>query len=461
MLVSYNWLKEYIEGDLPGPEKVADVLNEKSFEVESIEKVGDDFLLDVDVLPNRAHDCLCHTGIAKEIALNFDLKFEYPEGVNKDSDFETDFSAEITDDRCKRYMLREITGVKVGPSHPYLKKKMEILGEKSINNIVDITNVILFELGQPMHAFDKNKLDGKKISARKADKGESMTTLDKNYVELDDNTCVISDEKDPVAIAGIKGGDKAEVMSADAESSDVTKKGTTELILESANFHAAETRRTSKRIDIATESSKRYENELAPELTETAMNRATELLIKYGGDDVKVSNVIDIYPKPRSPYYTGVSVSEVNRLLSTDLDEKQISEIFDKFEFEYEYLNTKEYVVKAIREQLGKPHNTFPSLTYDAPQSFDCTTLTAYVYAHGGKSIPRLTIDQMFYGEEISKDELEPGDLVFSNREEGKIRHETVSFLPGLKFEEGVDHVGMYMGDDTVIHTSRYKGEVV
>lgn len=460
MVFSYNWLKEYLEGDIPSPEKIAEVLTAKSFEVERFEKVGEDVVFDIDVLPNRAHDCLCHTGIAKEIAVNFDLNFKYPhllqgyegqaEGIKKEADFETNFQAEITDKRCKRYMLREIRGVEVGPSHPDLKKKLEILGEKSINNVVDITNIILFELNQPMHAFDKDKLNGKTIFARTSKEGESMTTLDKNYVELDDDTCVISDEKNPVAIAGIKGGNKAEVME-----------GTTSLILESANFNSSDIRKTSNKVDISTESSKRYENDIAPELTETAMNRATELLLKYGGDNVKVSNVVDIYPRPRSPYFAGFSVSEVNRLLGTDLDEKQISEILIKFGFEYQYLNTKEYLLKAIKEQIGKPHNIFPSLTYDAPQSFDCSTLMAYVYAHGGKSIPRITIDQMFYGKEISKEELEPGDLIFSNRKEGEIRYDTVNFLPGLKFEDGVDHVGMYMGDDTVVHTSRYKGQVV
>jgi phenylalanyl-tRNA synthetase beta subunit len=191
------------------------------------------------------------------------------------------------------------------------------------------------------------------------------------------------------------------------------------------------------------------------------MNRAIELLIKYGGKNVKVSNVIDVYPRPRSPYFTGVSLKEINNLLGVNLNEEEVKSIFDKLGFEYEYLNTKDFVVNEIKNLLGKPHNTFPSLTYDAPNSFDCSTLTAYVFAHAGKSIPRLTIDQLFFGKEIIKDELEPGDLIFSNREEGEIRHETINFLPGLKFDEGVDHVGMYIGDDTVIHTSRYKGCVV
>jgi len=464
MLVSYKWLKEYLEeksekSKVNSIYDVISVLNERAFEVESVEKKGDDYLLDVDVLPNRAHDCLCHTGIAKEIAVALGYKFQYPplrqgyEGQAnpklQKADFETEFTAEISDKRCLRYMLREIRNVKVGESHPDLKNKLEVLGEKSINNIVDITNIVLFELGQPMHAFDKNKLDGKNISARNSKVGESLITLDNHLIELDDDTCVIADTE-PLAIAGIKGGKKAEVDN-----------NTKNLILESANFSSTETRKTSNKINIATESSKRYENGITPELTEVAMNRATELLIKYGGSNVEVSNVIDVYPRPGSPYYTGVSVKEVNKLLNTELSENEIGEIFERLGFKYEYLNTKEFVLEEIKKQLGKPHNIFPSLTYDAPNSFDCTTLIAYVYSHGGKSLPRLTIDQLFYGKEITKEGLEPGDLIFSNSGKGEIRYDTINFLPGLKFEEGVDHVGMYLGGDTIIHTSRTKGQVV
>jgi phenylalanyl-tRNA synthetase beta chain len=348
MKVSYNWLKEYIEGDLESPEKVAESLSLKSFEVEEVLEADEDYVLDVDVLPNRAHDCLCHTGIAKEIALGLGLKFNYPIAAAVGADFDTDYTAEITDKRCKRYMLREITGVKVGPSPEELRKKMEILGENSINNVVDITNIILFELGQPMHAFDRDKLSGKNISARTSKEGEKITTLDGNFVELDEDTCVIADE-DPIAIAGVKGGNKAEVKSADA-SSGVTKEETTSLILESANFNAVDIRKTSRKFGISTESSKRYENDLTPELTEVAMNRATELIQKYCGDDVKVSNVVDIYPEKDEDFTVEFSVENTSRLLGVEISKDEISEILDRYGFEYE----GEFKVKipALRRDL-------------------------------------------------------------------------------------------------------------
>ena len=131
MKVSYNWLAEYIpeisdQKSVISVEEVAKVLNEKAFEVESIEKKSDDFILDIDVLPNRAHDCLCHKGIAKEIALNLGLEFSYKEAKEKTADFETEFKSKITDERCFRHLFREIRNVKIGPSHPDLKKKIEI-----------------------------------------------------------------------------------------------------------------------------------------------------------------------------------------------------------------------------------------------------------------------------------------------------------------------------------------------
>lgn len=324
MLVSYNWLKEYIEGDLPSVEKVAEVLNEKAFEIESVEKRGDDYILDIDILPNRAHDCLSHTGIAKEIALNLDFKFNYPNSEIKESDFETSFDVKIEDDRCKRYSCREFKNIQVSNSPDELKSKIESIGEKSINNIVDITNIVMFELGQPMHAFDKDKLEDKTIFVRKSNSGEKITTLDKNEVELDDETCLIADAG-PLAIAGIKGGNKAEVDS-----------NTTNIILESANFDAVETRKTSNKIGIRTESSKRFENEITPELVEVAMNRATELLIKYGGENIEVSNIVDIYPKKIEQAYVEFSTEQTQKLLGVEITKEEIAEILNKLGFEFE-----------------------------------------------------------------------------------------------------------------------------
>jgi phenylalanyl-tRNA synthetase beta subunit len=453
MLISYKWLKEYIEGELPSPEKVSEVLNTRSFEVESIEKKENDFILDVKITPNRAHDCACHVGVAKEIAINCDLKFKDLNPSIKEKYFDTNFEAEVTDKRCLRYMLREIRNVEVGESHSDLKNKMESLGEKSINNVVDITNIVLFELGQPMHAFDRDKLSGEKISARTSQIGESMTTLDNNFVEFDDDTCVIADTE-PLAVAGIKGGKKAEV--------DFKTKN---LILESANFSAGDIRKISNKIGIETESSKRYENRITPTLTEIAINRATELLLKYGGPNVEVSNVVDIYPrKPKHKYTVGLKFENVEKVLGVSIDRETVEIILNKLEIPFEKLKTKEKVVGFIKTLEGKPYKHGASISFDAPDEFDCSSLTSYVYSKFGVQIPRISVDQYFYSKPISKEELEAGDLIFSNTgvDDHNIFHfESKEFIPGTKFEAGIDHVGIYLGEGKIIHATNSKNKAV
>lgn len=445
MKVSYSWLKEYLDNS-PSLEEVSNILNLHAFEVEGVE--GD--IIDVDVLPNRAHDCLCHTGIAKEIAINSDAIYRSVEINDSEADFDTKFKVNIEDTKCRRYVLREIKNIEVKESPKELKEKLEAIGQKSINNVVDVTNFVMFEINQPLHAFDTSKIEGDIINIRLSKKGEKIMTLDGKDIELDNETLLIADSE-PLALAGIKGGNKAEV-----------DQNTNSILLESANFVPVNTRKTSQDLGIATDSSKRFENEITPELALRASERATELILKYcSTKETQVSNIVDVYPKQPSPYYTGVSIEEVNRLLGLDLSEKDISQIFDRLGFEYEYLNTKEFVLNEIKKHVGKKHNVEASLTYDAPREFDCSTLTAYVYAHGGLSIPRMTIDQLFFGTEILEEDLEPGDLIFSNTETGKIKYETIEFLPGNKFDAGVDHVGIYVGEGKVIHSTRNKGVVI
>jgi phenylalanyl-tRNA synthetase beta subunit len=468
MLVSYNWLKEYLGGEVPEPEKIAEVLSAKSFEVESIEKkpadvssgvAKDDFIFDIDVLPNRSHDCLCHTGIAKEIAINFDLDFKYPSPEKTEGGFETNFDVNIEDKNCKRYMLREIKNIEVGESPKGLKDKLESIGEKSINNVVDITNIVMFELGQPMHAFDKDKLEGEKINIRLSKDGEKITTLDKKEVEFEDGTLLIADSE-PLAIAGIKGGNKAEVDS-----------NTTNLILESANFVASYIRKSSNKTNIKTDSSKRFENDITPELAETAIHRATELLIKYGGDKVEVSNIVNVYPRPlKGKYKVGLTTEKIEKILGVKISEKEIEEILNKLGIDFKKVNPKKEAVELIKTFEGVPYKYGASVSFDSPESFDCSSLISFTYSQNGFQIPRMAIDQFVFGKEIAKNDLEPGDLVFANQHivnsesqkkfegtdlEKMIESEHLvskEFLPGTKIEKALDHNGMYLGDGKIIH---------
>lgn len=289
MTISYNWLKEYIP-KLPKPEKLADLLTLHSFEVESVQRVGNDYILEIDVLPNRAHDCLSHIGIAKECAAITNLKFKIPsfvrlrrttEGKRKTSDF---IKVEVKDkDACPRYTARIITDIKVGPSPKWLKQRLKAIGQKPINNIVDATNYVMFELGQPLHAFDLDKLEGKTIIVRYAKKGEKITTLDNEICKLDEDILVIADAKSPLALAGVKGGKKAEITNK-----------TKTVVLESANFNYKTVRATSKKTSIKTESSLRFEHELDPNLTSQAVDRVAEIIQRIEGGKI-AKGIIDIY----------------------------------------------------------------------------------------------------------------------------------------------------------------------
>ncbi len=472
MHASYNWVQEHIKGKLPDAKSLAHILTVSAYEVEAVIEKDDDFIFEIDVQPNRAHDSFAHYGIAKEVSVLTGLDLKKFEADESRVDFDTDFSIEVNDKKCIRYVAREIRGIKFGPSPEALKKKLESIGQRSINNIVDCTNIVMFDLGQPMHAFDSDKLDGKKIIISNANIGAEFTTLDNKEVKFSGTELVISDEKDVLAIAGIKGGNKAGVGES-----------TVNLLLESANFNAVAVRKTRRALGIDTESSKRFERDITPAWTKIAMNSLTELLLKYASDEnTKVGSIIDIYPKKSAQYKTGVSVGEVNKYLGTSLLEEDISGIFDKLNFEYKKVKAKENFVEILLNQLGKPYKFGSSVLYDAPESFDCSSFVSYSAIQSGQSIPRISIDQLVWSTKIDEEDLEPGDLIFSNEhfvnEENQNKfneNEEISlmiepehfvskqFMAGTKVEKAIDHVGVYLGDGKVIHctSAENKGVVV
>ena len=218
MKVSYKWLNEYFEKKLPAVEKIAEILTMNSSEVEGIEKIGSDYVLDIKILPNMAHNCLCHRGIAKEFAALLDLK---PKKYCRDfidfkaGDVSKKLKIKIEDPKdCRRYIGRVIEGIKIGSSPEWLKIKLETVGQRSINNLVDATNFVMLELGQPMHVFDADKLVGDTIEIKKARNKDEMFTLDKKQVILDESVLVISNSNKALAVAGIKGGILAEIDAA-------------------------------------------------------------------------------------------------------------------------------------------------------------------------------------------------------------------------------------------------------
>ena len=193
MKISYNWLQDLIKEKLPQPAKLADLLTMHSFETELVKQVGKDYLLDVEVLPNRAHDCLSHLGIAREIAAIINYKLQntnYKQIQNSKFKIQNFLKVEIKDKNlCPRYTARALINVKVGPSPQWLQERLKVCGLRPISNIVDIANYVMLETGQPLHAFDADKLKSqgkiKTIIVRRAKKGEKITTLDNENYDLE------------------------------------------------------------------------------------------------------------------------------------------------------------------------------------------------------------------------------------------------------------------------------------
>jgi len=207
MVFSYSWLQSFFKRKLPAPEKLAELLTLHFAEVEEVRKEGKDFALDIDVKPNRAGDCFSHSGIAREISAITGLIYGSSTSIireNKNIKAKDFVRVEVEDkNACPRYTARVVTDVKVFPSPKWLQERLMVCGLRPINNIVDIANYAMLETGQPLHAFDGEKLEGKKIIVRFAKEREKIVTLDEEKYDLDEDILVIADEKKPVAIAGI------------------------------------------------------------------------------------------------------------------------------------------------------------------------------------------------------------------------------------------------------------------
>ena len=344
MKISNSWLQNYFEEKLPLPEEISQGIIFHSFEVEDYEKIGNDTVFDIKVLPDRAHDCLSHWGIAKEVSMIFDLKMKEKKFKNFE-DKPTDLKIKIEDEKCLRYMGRIVRNIKVGESPEWLKEKLRAIGQKPINNVVDTANFVMYDLGQPIHCFDLDKLESESLIVRNGKVGENITTLDKKEIKLDESILVIADEKYPLAIAGIKGGTIAEV--------DMNTKN---IVIEVANFHPTTTRKTSKKINILTDAVKRYENEISPELCSLVMDAVTDMI--YSIAQGEVENIVDIYPKKAESRSIKVSVNYINKRLGSDFSKKEIESVWSKLNFLYKENNGDfDIQVPVLRLDLNGPHD--------------------------------------------------------------------------------------------------------
>ena len=327
MKFSYNWLQSFFKQKLPEPQKLADLINTRAFEVEGVEKIGNDFVLDVKILPNRGPDCFSHLGLAREIAAikgwDFLSEPEKSKPLEENNIKAKDFlSVQIKDSKaCPRYSARVIKGVKVASSPKWLRERLESCGLRPINNIVDITNYVMLETGQPLHAFDGDLISEKKIIVRFAQNNEKIVTLDGEKYNLDSKILVIADAKKPIAIAGIKGGKGPSVEDS-----------TSTVVLEAANFDQHLIRTTSKKIDLKTDASQRFETGLDANLTESAINRASQLIQEIAGGLV-CQGLLDFYPKKTLVKKIKLDLDYVSKLLGVEIKKKEAIEILNSLGF--------------------------------------------------------------------------------------------------------------------------------
>lgn len=284
MLFSYRWLSEHVElpPGLDGAREIADRLTAAGLAVEMVEAVGDDVRLDVDVTTNRP-DAMCHLGLAREAAVLLDRPLKRPPADPARGGEPADATVRVAIDdgaACPRYAAMVIRGVTVGPSPAWLRERLESIGLRSINNVVDVTNFVLWETGQPLHAFDLAKIpaggDGRaEIRVRRARAGETLTTLDGERRELTAGMLVIADREKPVALAGVMGGLDSEVTGATAD-----------VLLESAHFEPRAVRRAAGGLGMHTDASHRFERGADPEACLWAAERAAALLAEVAGGTV-------------------------------------------------------------------------------------------------------------------------------------------------------------------------------
>lgn len=274
----------------------------------------DDVVMHLEVYPNRP-DCLSVIGVAREVAALTGNPLRLPEApiaeLAERADSVTSVRIEA-EDLCARYQARVLRDVTVGPSPAWLQQRLRVAGMRSINNVVDITNFVMWEWGQPLHAFDYDQLAEGRIVVRRARPGETIVTLDGQERRLTENMLVIADAERPVAVAGVMGG-------ADSEVTD----GTTRVLLESATFHAPSVRRTAKAFGMRTEASHRFEKGLDPNVVALASARAASLMQQLAGARVYAGSV-DAYPQPVQPWTVTCRPARVRRLLGADIDDGQI-----------------------------------------------------------------------------------------------------------------------------------------
>ena len=330
MKISRAWLQTFFETPLPEAAALADALTFHTFEIESVEKHDDDDVLDVKITANRGHDCHSHRGIAKEISAILDSPMKgdaLRQAVSLEPKTDAvQVSLEVP--LCNRFTAAYLRGVKVGPSPEWLRQRLERIGQKSINNVVDATNYVMFDIGQPLHAFDAGKLTQKEnryaIVVRNAREKETMLALDDKAYTLASSMMVVSDAHADTAIgiAGVKGGKPSGIDHS-----------TQNIILEAANFDGVSVRKTAQALKLRTDAAARFEQVISPEMAAYGMRAAAELIVQLAGGEVV--GFVDAYPNKPEQETVSVSTSKINTVLGTALSDADVERTFKRLGFSF------------------------------------------------------------------------------------------------------------------------------
>jgi phenylalanyl-tRNA synthetase beta chain len=353
MKVSYNWLQKYFEQPLPGVQEVADALTFHSCEIEEIEEKpglnGGDTMLDVKVLPDRAAYALSHRGIALEIsaALNLALRYdplvmEVPELPTTDK-----LSIEVDDAYVLRHIGAIVRGVKVGPSPAWMQEQLAVLGQRSINNVVDATNCCMLNIGQPMHAFDLSKIakdvgDITRIEIRRAKDGEQVQVLTGEIFTLTKDMFVVGDKMTGAAldVAGLKGGLSTGVSEE-----------TTDLFISVGTYDGTTIRKMSQALKLWTDASLRYQNKISPELPPYGMRDIIHLLTDPNFAGGTLEGIVDVYPTKQEIVPVSVTLAQITGRLGAEYSAEEVEHVFDRLHLAY----TKEGQGSATRYTITPP----------------------------------------------------------------------------------------------------------
>jgi phenylalanyl-tRNA synthetase beta chain len=323
MKLVYDWLKEFAPIGA-SPEELRARFSLSGTAVDSIEASAAGPVLDVELTANRG-DCMSHHGLAREAAAlyNVPLRTPAPELREASDSAAAAVRVEIeSPELCGRYTGRVLRGVKIGPSPEWMRGRLEAIGQSSINNVVDATNYVMFELGNPLHAFDLDTLAEKRMVVRRARAGETIRTLDGLERKLPADTCVNADARRAVGIGGVMGGTETEIST-----------GTRNILLECAWFDPISVRRTSKRLGLRTEASQRFERGADPEMAELASRRCAELILQIAGGEV-LAGVVDVYPVKPRVVKLELTRRELLRILGADVPDRDVEQILKSLGFE-------------------------------------------------------------------------------------------------------------------------------